>query len=63
MSALANSNQNFKPDLSQNNLPREAKNLLQVLDNLEDFTIKIRKKLSEEIKSSSELIHIKIDSV
>jgi predicted transcriptional regulator len=45
------------------NLPQEALSVLKVLDSLEDFTISIRKKITEEIRSTSKLIHVKLDSV
>lgn len=45
------------------NLPKTALNLLSVLDELENHTIMIRKKITEEIRSTSKFIHVKLDSV
>ena len=44
-------------------LPEEAVKVLEVLDDLEDFTISVRKKIIAEIRSTSKLIHVKLDSV
>jgi hypothetical protein len=52
-----------RDDVQTAHLPREAQKVLKVLNSLEDFTISIRKKITEEIRSTSKLIHIKLDSV
>lgn len=52
-----------RDDAQAAHLPREAQKVLKVLNSLEDFTISIRKKITEEIRSTSKLIHIKLDSV
>lgn len=44
-------------------LSRDAKNVLEILDSLEDFTISIRKKIVDEIRSAGKLIHVKLDSI
>ncbi len=54
---------NHNTDTRSANLPVEAQNVLKVLDSLEDFTISIRRKITEEIRTTSKLIHIKLDSV
>ena len=50
-------------DIERTNIPLEARNVLKILNSLEDFTISIRKKIIEEIRSTSKLIHIKLDSL
>lgn len=58
-----------KVDLNNNiahrnvNLPKTALKLLSVLDELEDHTVMIRKKITEEIRSTSKFIHVKLDSI
>ena len=54
---------NSNADLRRANLPQEALNSLEVLDNLEAFTISIRKKIAEEIRSTSKLIHVRLDAI
>ena len=45
------------------NLSIESKQVLELLDEVEDFTISIRKKISKEVRANSKLIHLNLDPV
>jgi len=46
-----------------NNLSQESKQVLELLDNIEDFTISIRKKISKEIRANSKMINLELDKI
>ena len=45
------------------NLSQESKQVLELLDNIEDFTISIRKKISKEIRANSKMINLELDKI
>ncbi|MDA9231491.1 hypothetical protein N9O56_02885 [Rickettsiales bacterium] len=45
------------------NLSQESKQVLELLDNIEDFTISIRKKISKEIRANSKMINLDLDKI
>jgi len=52
-----------KTDLMQLEMPESAVQLIEILDKLEYFTISIRKKITDEIRINSRMIHIKLDVI
>lgn len=47
----------------ENNLPKEALHVLKILDELENFTAELRKKVIAELKTNNNSVHIKLDEV
>lgn len=47
----------------ENNLPKEALHVLKILDELENFTAELRKKVITELKTNNNSVHIKLDEV
>lgn len=52
-----------KDYLMQLEMPESAIKLIEILDKLEYFTILIRKKITDEVKINSKLIHLKLDVI
>ncbi len=60
---MPNTNANLKEQTSEDQLSKEAVQVLKVLDELENFTAELRKKVMSELKSSSNLVHLKLDDM
>ncbi len=45
------------------NLSQESKQVLELLDQIEDFTVSIRKKISKEIRANSKMINLELDKI
>ncbi len=48
---------------SENQVPKEAIQVLKVLEELENFTAELRKKVMAEIKNSSNSVHLKLEDM
>ncbi|MDX2082540.1 MAG: hypothetical protein SFV53_00935 [Rickettsiales bacterium] len=47
----------------ENQLSKEAVQVLKILDELENFTAELRKKVMAELKNKSNSVHLKLDEV
>lgn len=57
-------NQNVKDqNIDSENLPQEALQALKILDELENFTADLRKKLMSELKPGGNLVRLKLDDI
>lgn len=46
-----------------NNLSQEAMQILDILDQIENHTAALRKKLMSELRPKNEAVHLKLDNV
>jgi hypothetical protein len=58
-----NANLAIREQIDFNILPAEASQLLQILDQIENHTSDLRKKLMSEFKSSNSVVRLKLDNV
>jgi hypothetical protein len=58
---MKNTNQNLKEQEVQ--LPKEAAQVLKVLEELENFTAELRKKVMAELKTNNNLVHLKLNDM
>ncbi len=58
---MKNTNQNIQEQESQ--LPKEAAHVLKVLEELENFTAELRKKVMAELKTNNNLVHLKLNDM
>ncbi len=57
-------NPNVNPnELTNEALPKEAQHVLKVLEELENFTAQLRKKVMNELKNSGTIVHLKLDEM
>lgn len=56
-------NLQIKEQGNQNQLSQEAKQIIELLDKIEDHTAELRKKLMSELKSESQALHLKLDNI
>lgn len=56
-------NVNVKEQASENQMPKEATQVLKVLDELENFTAELRKKIMAELKTNNNLVHLKLNDM
>lgn len=54
---------NIKEQVNVNKLPEEAVLALKILDELENFTAELRKKLMAEIRPGGNVVHLKLDDM
>ena len=54
---------NIKEQIDSGKLPEEAIKALQILDELENFTAELRKKLMAEIRPGGNVVHLKLDDI
>lgn len=47
----------------ENNLSKEATQVLKILDELENFTAELRKKVMAELKTNNNLVRLKLDDM
>ena len=50
-------------DLTKESLSQEAVQILDILDQIENHTAALRKKLMSELRPKNEAVHIKLDNV
>ena len=55
-------NANLKEQI-ENTLPKEAVQVLKVLDELENFTAELRRKVMAELKTTNNVVHLKLDEI
>jgi hypothetical protein len=53
----------IREQIDFNLLPQDAVQLLEILDQIENHTADLRKKLMSEIRSSSNAVRLKLDNV
>ncbi len=58
-----NINLALKEQIDFDQLPQEAMQVLEILDQLENHTANLRKKLMSEIRPSGNVIHLKLDNI
>ena len=58
---MKNTNQNIQEQEAQ--LPKEAAHVLKVLEELENFTAELRKKVMAELKTNNNLVHLKLNDM
>ncbi len=56
-------NTNLLPQELENHLPKEAMQVLKILDELENFTAELRKKVISELKTNNNSVHLKLDEM
>lgn len=54
---------NIKEQVNTNKLPEDAVVALKILDELENFTAELRKKLMAEIRPGGNVVHLKLDDM
>jgi hypothetical protein len=54
---------NIKEQVNTNKLPEDAVAALKILDELENFTAELRKKLMAEIRPGGNVVHLKLDDM
>ena len=54
---------NIKEQVNTNKLPEDAVASLKILDELENFTAELRKKLMAEIRPGGNVVHLKLDDM
>ncbi len=60
---MPNANLNTKEQAETTQLPKEAVQVLKVLEELENFTAELRKKVMSELRTNNNLIHLKLDDM
>ena len=60
---MPNTNLNVKEQAETAQLPKEAVQVLKVLDELENFTAELRKKVMAEFRTTNNLVHLKLDDM
>jgi len=57
--------QNLNPNAKEqeNQIPKEAAQVLKVLEELENFTAELRKKVMAELKTNNNLVHLKLNDM
>ena len=58
-----NINLALREQIDFNQLPSEALKVLEILDQLEEHTSKLRKNLMLELRPSGNIVHLKLDSI
>ncbi len=58
---MQNTNPNAKEQEAQ--LPKEAAKVLEILEELENFTAQLRKKVMAELKANNNLVHLKLNDI
>lgn len=53
----------IKEQVDLNKLPDEAVQALKILDELENFTAELRKKLMAELRPGGNVVHLKLDDM
>lgn len=53
----------LKEQIDINTLSQEAQQIIEILDQIEDHTAQLRKKLMNELKKNNNAINIKLDEV
>lgn len=53
----------LKAEIDFNHLSKEATEILKILDEIENRTAELRRKLMTELKSNKSAVHIKLDNV
>ncbi len=53
----------IREQIDINKLPKEALEVLEVFDKLEDHTANLRKKLMSELRPNGNVVHLKLDNV
>ncbi|MBU6339780.1 MAG: hypothetical protein KGQ36_07430 [Rickettsiales bacterium] len=53
----------IKEQVDFNKLPEEAVQALKILDELENFTAELRKKLMAELRPGGNVVHLKLDDM
>jgi hypothetical protein len=54
---------NIKEQVNTSKLPEDAVAALKILDELENFTAELRKKLMAEIRPGGNVVHLKLDDM
>lgn len=52
-----------KPSPVPLKMPQSARDLLELLDKLDSFTISIEAKINDEVASGDRLVHLKLDNI
>lgn len=60
---MKNANVMLKEQDQQNQTPKEAAQVLKILDELENFTAELRKKVMAELKTNNSSVHLKLDEM
>ena len=60
---MQNPNVKEQQSIDTSDLPAEAVQALKILDELENFTAELRKKLMAELKPGGNVIRLKLDNV
>ncbi len=60
---MQNTNQNVKEQNLENVVPQEAMSVLKILDELENFTAELRKKVMAEIKTNNNVVRLKLEDI
>lgn len=60
---MTNPNANANELAQENQLPKEAAHVLKVLEELENFTAQLRKKVMAELKTNNNLVHLKLEDI
>ena len=60
---MPNANLNAKDQSESAQLPKEAVQVLKVLDELENFTAELRKKVIAELRTNNNLVRLKLDDM
>ncbi|MBM5783206.1 MAG: hypothetical protein FJ368_07305 [Pelagibacterales bacterium] len=58
---MENKNAQLKEQVSTSDIPENAKKALEILDELENFTVNLRKKLMAELRPGGNVVHLKLD--
>ena len=61
LQSMQNTNPNSKEQEAQ--LPKEAAQVLKILEELENFIAQLRKKVMAELKTNNNLIHLKLNDM
>ncbi len=56
-------NLNLNTKEQENQIPKEAAQVLKVLEELENFTAELRKKVMAELKTNNNLVRLKLDDM
>ncbi len=58
---MENKNTQLQEQIESSDLPENAKKALEILDELESFTVSLRKKLMAELRPAGNVVHLKLD--
>lgn len=60
---MKDTNQNLKEQSAQNQMPEQVVHALQILEELENFTAELRKKIMAELKTNNNSVHLKLNDM